>query len=226
MKYNLLIKSLLLSCFCGLAGTKVNAQATPNDGDLNLDPAIIENSPVLQRWREEVPNVLEEIRNEPSFPTRVRLGYSEVDDESGISVGVEDVFLGRTGLTVSGEYQTYDDRDLWGANLRYYVLPLGNYLNFAPIVGYRNFSTDNYDTDGLEVGGKVQLTFSPGGAGDISLSQTFTSPTDDDEISLTTLSAGYAITENFRLSTDIQLQNTRVSDDTRYGILVEWMPNW
>jgi hypothetical protein len=225
MKYSLLIQLLLLSCSCGLAGTKVKAQSPPTVKDSDLDPDRIKNSPVLQRWREEVPNVLEDMRTEPSFPTRVRLGYSQVDDEGGVSVGVEDVFLGRTGLTVSGEYQTSGDRDLWGANLRYYVFPLGNYLNFAPVVGYRNFSTDSYETDGLEVGGKVQFTFSPGGAGDISLAQTFISPTDGDEVGLTTLSVGYAVADHWRLSTDIQHQNSRASKDTRYGILIEWLPN-
>ena len=32
--------------------------------DLDLSPEIIENSPVLQRWLKEVPNVLEDIRND------------------------------------------------------------------------------------------------------------------------------------------------------------------
>lgn len=45
--------------------------------ELDLSPELIEGSPVLQRWLEEVPNVLDDIRNDPSFRTRVRLGYSQ-----------------------------------------------------------------------------------------------------------------------------------------------------
>ncbi|NET54098.1 MAG: hypothetical protein F6K09_37420, partial [Merismopedia sp. SIO2A8] len=37
--------------------------------ELDLSPEIIEGSPVLRRWLEEVPNVLEEIRHQPSFRT-------------------------------------------------------------------------------------------------------------------------------------------------------------
>ena len=39
--------------------------------DLDLSPEIVEESPVLQRWLEEVPDVLEDIRSDPSFRTRV-----------------------------------------------------------------------------------------------------------------------------------------------------------
>jgi len=43
------------------------------------------------------------------------------------------VFVGRTGLTLSGDYQaTFDgERTAWGADLRYYVRPWG-YINVAP----------------------------------------------------------------------------------------------
>ncbi len=226
MKYHQLVPLLSLSLIASLTTViSVNAQTSPAE-ELNLAPEIIEGSPVLQRWFEEVPNVLEDIRTEPSFPTRVRLGYSELGGDGGITVGVEDVFLGDTGFTVSGEYQNHDDKQLWGANLRYYLLPLGNYVNIAPVVGYRSYEVNNYQTDGLEVGAKVNLAFSRGGAGDVSLSQTYISPTDGDEVGLTTLSVGYAVAENWRISTDIQNQNSRVSKDTRYSVLVEWLPNW
>lgn len=209
------------------ANPRLQAQSTPTAAEeLDLDPEIIENSPVLQRWLEDVPNVLEEIRTEPSFPTRLRFGYSEIDDEAGITVGVEDVFLGKTGLTVSGEYNSsFENRTAWGANLRYYVLPLGNYFNIAPVVGYRNLEVNDYSTDGLEVGLLLKLALSPGGAADLSLSQTFVSPTGEDEAGITTLSVGYAVTDDFRLSTDIQRQNTRESHDNRFAIVLEWMPN-
>lgn len=206
-------------------------QTTPQPAaeELDLSPEIIENSPVLQRWLRQVPNVLDEIRNDPSFRTRLRLGYSHfpsTNGASGFNVGVEDVFLGRTGLTVSGDYHRSFNgkRESFGADLRYYVLPLGSYVNIAPQVGYRNLTTGNYSTDGVNVGARLMLALSRTGAADISLTQSFVSPGSRDEVGMTTLSFGYAVTRNLRLSTDIQKQNSREDKDSRVGIVLEWMP--
>lgn len=198
-------------------------------GELDLSPEIIEDSPVLQRWLRQVPNVLSDIKNDPSFRTRLRLGYSQfpsTDQAAGWNAGVEDVFFGRSGVTVSGEYQaTFDgDRSAWGADLRYYVLPLGGYFNIAPVVGYRNLETDRYSTDGVNLGARLLLVLSRGGAADISLTQSWVSAGTDEEVGLTTLSVGYALTHNLRLSTDIQKQNARQRKDSRVGIVLEWMP--
>ena len=213
------------------AETTPQPAATPNSAaeELELSPEIIENSPVLQRWLEEVPNVLEDIRNDPSFRTRLRLGYSNFpsnDDASGFNVGVEDVFIGRSGLTVSGDYQASfnGDRQNFGADLRYYVLPLGSYVNVAPLVGYRNIESNDYSTDGINVGARLMLALSRTGAADVSLTQSFVSPGSSDEVGITTLSFGYAVTRNLRLSTDIQKQNSREEKDSRVGIVLEWMP--
>jgi len=206
-------------------------QATPKPAaqDLDLTPEIIENSPVLQRWLRQVPNVLEEIRNEPSFRTRLRLGYSQfpsTGQAAGFNVGVEDIFISRTGLTVSGDYQRSfnGDREAYGADLRYYVLPLGAYINIAPQVGYRNLTTGNFSTDGLNVGARLMLTLSRTGAADVSLTQSFVSPTSSEEVGITTLSFGYAITHNLRLSTDIQKQNARHHKDSSVSLDLEWTP--
>jgi hypothetical protein len=206
-------------------------EATDNSAaeELDLSPEIIENSPVLQRWLEEVPNVLEEIRNDPSFRTRLRLGYSQfpsTDQAGGFNVGVEDVFIGRSGFTVSGDYQASfnGDREAFGADLRYYVLPLGSYVNVAPVVGYRNLETGDYSTDGVNVGARLLLVLSRTGAADVSLTQSFVSPGSSEEVGITTLSFGYAVTRNLRLSTDIQKQNSREEKDSRVGIVLEWMP--
>lgn len=201
----------------------------PNNNELDLSPEIIEGSPVLQRWRRQVPNILEEIRNEPSFRTRLRLGYSQFPSNgqaAGVNVGVEDAFIGRTGLTVTGDYQAAFNgkRTAYGADLRYYVLPLGSYVNIAPIVGYRHLETNQYSTDGVNVGARLLLVLSRGGGADVSLTQSFVSPGTDEEVGLTTLSAGYALTRNLRLSTDIQKQNSRQGKDSRVGIVFEWMP--
>ncbi|HEY9604517.1 MAG TPA: hypothetical protein V6C85_23125 [Allocoleopsis sp.] len=177
----------------------------------------------------KVPNVLEDIRRDPSFRTRVRLGYSQfpsTDDASGFNVGVEDVFLGRTGLTVSGDYQASfnGDRKAGGADLRYYVLPLGGYINIAPQVGYRYVETGKFSTDGVNVGARLMLALSRTGAADISITQSFVSPGSNEEVGITSLSVGYAVTHNIRLATDIQKQNSREEKDSRVGIVLEWMP--
>jgi len=180
--------------------------------------------PVLERWRRHVPNVLEDIQNDPSFRTRLRVGYSQFPD-AGINVGVEDVFVGH-GLTVSGEYlRAFDGRRTnYGADLHYYVRPLGSYVNIAPVVGYRHIQTNHYTTDGVNLGLRLLVVLSRGGAADLSLTQSWVSPGTDSEVGLTTLSAGYAVSHNLRLSTDIQKQNARLGKDSRVGLVLEWMP--
>lgn len=211
--------------------SQTQPQTTPNQlmQELELSPEIIENSPVLQRWQRQIPNVLEEIRHDPSFRTRIRLGYSQfpsTGQAAGFNVGVEDVFIGRTGLTVSGDYQRSFNgkREAYGADLHYYVLPLGSYVNIAPVVGYRNIQTDKFSTDGFNVGARLMLALSRTGAADISLTQSFVSPGSNQEVGITTLSVGYAVTRNWRLSTDIQKQNSVQRQDSRVGIVLEWMP--
>ena len=199
--------------------------STPSN-NLDLSPEIIEGSPVLQRWLQEVPNVLEEIANDPSFPTRLRLGYSQfpsTGQAAGWNAGVEDVFIGRTGLTVSADYQgTFDgQRKAYGGDLHYYLFPLGGYFNIAPVIGYRNLQTNLYSRDGLNLGLRAMLILSRGGAADISLTQSWVSPGGGDrEVGLTTLSVGYAITHNLRLSTDIPLNRWKFFQD---GLRLEFL---
>lgn len=197
--------------------------------DLDLDPKIRQESPVLERWLEKIPDIAEDIRRDPSFRTRIRLGYAEFpsrDNSSAVILGVEDVFFGQTSLTLSGDYQTAFNgkRTAIGANLQYYLLPLGDYVNLAPMVGYRYIQTGNYSTDGLNLGLKLKLALSRTGAADITVSQSFISPSGDNEVGLTTLSVGYAITSNLRLAADIQAQNSRARKDSSVGILLEWLP--
>ena len=197
--------------------------------ELDLDPKIRQESPVLERWLEKIPDIAEEIRNDPSFRTRIRLGYAQFpssDNSSGVILGVEDVFFGQTSLTLSGDYQTAfnGNRTAIGANLQYYLLPLGDYVNLAPMVGYRYIQTGNYSTDGLNLGLKLKLALSRTGAADITVSQSFISPGGANEVGLTTLSVGYAITSNLRLAADIQAQNSRARKDSSLGILLEWLP--
>lgn len=198
------------------------------DRQLELDPQILENSPVLQRWTEEVPNVLSEIRNDPSFRTRIRVGYSHFsssDQTNGIYLGVEDVFLPKTRLTVSADYQASDGTGgAYGSELRYYVLPLGSSVNLAPVVGYRWLETEQYSIDGANLGLRLQLQLSRTGAADIALTQSWVNPTSEtEEVGLTTLTFGYALTHDLRLSTDLQQRNASQNKDRRVSLGLEWM---
>jgi hypothetical protein len=201
--------------------------ATPAER-LDLNPQIIEDSPVLQRWLEEIPDLRSEIRHDPGFRTRLRLGYARFSPDNhanGFNVGVEDVRIGRTNLTVSGDYQgTFDgSRQTYGADLRYYVLPLGSNVNVAPVVGYRHVAIDSNTTDGINLGLRLLLSLSRTGAADIALSQSWVAPGTETEVGLTTLSFGYALTHHLRISTDLQKQNSPQSKDSRVGIVLEWM---
>lgn len=229
MSYQLLISGFQLSICLLLTSSpawSAPQPQIPNAADLDLNPEVIKNSPLLQRWLRGVPNVLAEIANEPSFPTKLRLGYSFSSSDGGVNIGLEDGFVGNTRFTISGEYQTTfnGDRTAYGADLRYYVRPLGSYINIAPVLGYRHLESDEYSINGMNLGARLLLVLSRGGAADISLTQSWVSPGTDEEAGLTTLSFGYAVTRNLRLSTDIQKQNSRQNKDNWLRVILEWMP--
>jgi hypothetical protein len=195
---------------------------------IDLDPAVIQDSPVLQRWLEEVPDVRSEIRRDPSFRTRLRLGYSQFpahQQAAGWHIGIEDLLIGGTGLTVSGNYQGSfnGDRQAYGGDLHYYVLPLGNSFNVAPVLGYRHLQTDRYGTDGVHVGFRLRWVPSRTGAADITLTQGWVAPGSSDEVGISTLSLGYAVTDQLRISTDLEKQNAPAQKDSRVAIGLEWM---
>ncbi|MEM6436846.1 MAG: hypothetical protein AAF773_23790 [Cyanobacteria bacterium P01_D01_bin.115] len=202
----------------------------PSGGQaVDVDPAIIDSSPVLQRWLEAVPDVAIDIQHDPAFRTRVRLGYAEfpsADNTGGLYVGVQDVFVGQTPLTLSAEYAVNrrGDRQLIGADAQYYLLPLGWYGNVAPVVGYRSIETSTFDSDGVNLGFRIILVPSRGGAADLSFTQSWVAPGTDQEVGLSTFSAGYAIAEDIRIGTDIQTQNAGDRQESRVIFLVEWMP--
>ncbi len=225
MNYCLLAVICALDIFFLLNSSPAKSTPTPDNTPTAKD-LTIENSPVLQRWQRQVPNVLEDIKNDPSFRTRLRLGYNRFPPGNGFNIGVEDVFIGKTRLTFSGDYQWAFNGEYtsYGADLHYNLRPLGSYVNIAPLVGYRHLQTDEYSTDGVNLGAKLRLVLSRGGAADIALSQSWVAPGTSEDVGLTTLSVGYAVTRNLRLATDIQKQNSRQSKDSRWGIVLEWMP--
>ena len=222
------VLGIYLVCLTTPAYSQIPGSKDSQIEELDIDPQIIKNSPVLQKWRRKVPNVLEDIYKDPSFTTRLRFGYSlfsTTGSASGIHLGLEDLFIGRSGLTVSGDYQIAFNgkRETVGADINYYVRPLGSYVNFAPLLGYRYLQTGNYTTDGVNVGAKLILVLSRGGAANISLSQSWISPGSKDEVGLTKLSFGYAVSPHVRVSTDIQKQNSRQNKDSSVGMILEWM---
>jgi len=196
---------------------------------VDVPPDILEESPLLQRWLDDIPDIDAEIRQDPAFRTRLRLGYVEfpsTDEGAGVGVGVEDLFLGDTPLTWSGSFHQNwegDNHTQWGADLRYYVLPLGSYINVAPVLGYRSLETDAYETDGVQLGVRIVAVPSRTSAADLSLTQSWIAPGSADEVGLTNLSAGYAVTPDLRLSADLNWQNARQDKDTQVGLFLEWM---
>ncbi len=198
-----------------------------SDAPLNLPPETIEQSPVLQQWIEEIPNVRSDIRNDPSFRTKIQVGYSffpSSDSTSGFAVGVDDVFIGETALTVSADYQQNfrGDRTAYGADLHYYVLPLGSYVNLSPIVGYRHAdSADDYSIDGANLGVRFRFVPARTGAADFTVDQSWVVG-DSEGLSVTHLNFGYALTSNLRLSTDLEWQSTADEGDSRVGVNLEW----
>ena len=213
----------------------VNAQTTNltrSTDDLkdrqDIPDRVLQESPTLQRWLKEVPDLWEDIRHDPSFRTRLRLGFTtfpSTDNTGGINLGIEDIFIKRTGLTISADYQSAfnGDRNAYGADLHYFVLPLGNYFNLAPLIGYRYVQSNDFNTDGLHLGLRLMLAFSRTGGGDISLSQSYISPGGSEEVGITSLSVGYAVTSKLRLSTDLEWQNSIEDHDSRAGINLEFL---
>jgi hypothetical protein len=220
------VKSLLLV----QTPTQPETQPSPTiDRPLDISPETINGSPVLQKWLKGIPDVMNDINTDPSFRTRVKVGYSQypsAGQSGGVHVAVDDVFFGRSGLSASANYNSASNanRTAYGVDAQYYLLPLGGYINVTPLVGFRHLQTDKYNRDGLNLGVKLMLVPSRGGGADIALSQSWVGFGSSTETGLTTLSVGYALTNNLRLSTDIQQQNARENYDSRVGFGVEWMP--
>ena len=237
MKYLTILLSLLASIvYGGYSAPAVEALPEGVDSaaeQLDLDPEIIENSPVIKEWIEKVPDVAEKIQNQRSFPTLIRLGYTQFPSSNqtgGILLGVEDLFIGNSSVSISGEYVdnfrsgSEDDRSSIGGNLNFYLLPLGSYVNIAPTIGYQSIETGSYQTDGVNLGVKVIFALSPQGAADVSFSQSFISPTSGDEVGITEVQAGYAVTQKIRVFAGISWQNTIVENDSQLNLGLEWIP--
>ena len=223
MTKNWAIAIALITYFSLSSAANSNPRASRQADELEIDRQIIERSPVLRRWLEKPPDLLEDIYNTPSFEKKLRVGLTSRNNSLGIEAGFEDLFVGQSPLTVSGSYQT----ELSGreseiqANFRYYLLPLGSYWNISPIVGYRQFNQlERPQISGLDVGLMGVLVLSPRSS-DLRLSHTFTAPNGNLEMSTTMLSTSYALTNNLRLGTKIEWRRSPLIYDSRVGFLLE-----
>jgi hypothetical protein len=217
------VLSYLLTSLCTSTAAYGDAKISRRANDLEIDRQIVESSPVLRRWLDNPPDLLEDIHNTPSFDTKIRVGITSRDNSLGVETGLEDLFVGTSPLTVSGSYQTEfsGHESEFQVNLRYYMFPLGGYWNVAPIVGYRQFNQLNLpQVSGLDVGLQGILILSPHSS-DLRLSHTFTSPSGNLEMSITELSTSYAITNNLRLGTKIEWRRSPLTYDSRVGFLLE-----
>lgn len=193
---------------------------------LPLDlPPQIRTSPTLQKWLQQAPDIRREIGNTPSFRTRLQVGYSlsHPGSSSGVVWGIEDLRLGQTPITLSAQGNSGGVGG-WGINAQAYVLPLGSYVNVAPVVGWRSLYTPTMQSQGLNLGAKLLLVPSRGGGADLSIQQTWMNLGQDQEVGIGKLSVGYAISPKLRLATDLERWQGRSIFETRASILVEWMP--
>ncbi len=104
------ISLAVIGCFApmgaALAEPTFNEPNEQLDAELDLEPGTVDSSPVLQEWLREPPDVLDTIRNDPSFPSRLQLGYAlfpSSRDDRGLAIGIEDIIVGELHLTVNAE---------------------------------------------------------------------------------------------------------------------------
>lgn len=185
-----------------------------------LDATLIEQSPVLQRWLAQPPDVLSLIRNTPAMPMRLRVGAA--GSTSG-SIGFEDLALS-SRLTLSGDYRwqtdaTYD----YGLHLRYYLRPRGERFNFAPEIGFRDLNSPVGSSSGLAVGLGSTISLAPGAA-DLSLNYRLLNIASHHETTFASATAAYSLSASFRLAAQYSWTNAPWERDQRVGLFLEWAP--
>lgn len=189
-------------------------------------PPQIQSSPTLKKWRRSLPNIRQDINNDPSFKTRIRLGYTRFSPSNthGLSLGLEDLRIGRTPVTLSASYSYSPTVSTWGIDVQPYICPLGGYMNVAPVIGIRSLSTSTTQTTEFNLGARLLLVPSRGGGADVTLQQTWMAIGTDREIGIGKISVGYAIAPKLRIATDLERWHGRSIGETRASLLLEWMP--
>ena len=220
-------RSLVVSIFSAVFFSATLWRLPAFSQPLPIDiPPQIQSSPTLRKWLRAVPDIQKDINNDPSFKTRVRLGYTRFTQSNtdGLSLGVEDFRFGPVPVTLSASYSASHTDSTWGIDLQPYLFPLGGYLNVAPVVGIRSLSTSTTQTTGLNLGARILLVPSRGGGADVTLQQTWTAIGTDQEVGIGKISVGYAIAPKLRIATDLERWNGRSVFETRASLLLEWMP--
>ncbi|MCY7323855.1 MAG: hypothetical protein LH660_19145 [Phormidesmis sp. CAN_BIN36] len=199
----------------------------PTASPLDLDPKTINDNPILHRWIDNVPNIAADIENDPNFRTRMGVQYLSVRSSHhapSFNVSIKDLRLGHTHATINADFHIASNNyQTWGTDLHYYVYPPGSYINITPVAGYRNLKTNFHSTSGTNLGFRLLLVLTRGGGADISFTQTWIAPGSDEEAGLSTLSFGYALNKQVRLSTNLQRQNTKRGVNSHIGVGIEWM---
>jgi hypothetical protein len=57
----------------------------------------------------------------------------------------------------------------------------------------------------------------------MALSQHWVAPGSPEEVAMTSISVGYAVTSRLRLGTDVEFQNSRSGQESRLGLVLEWL---
>jgi len=184
------------------------------------------DSPVLRRWLQHPPDLLDDIENNQAFPTRLGIGIglaTSRNNDFEYQISLQDVVLASTRFSFSADYSVGSSsvsNKQWGTAARYYIAPLGAYFNVAPQIGYRSLVFDANARQGLEFGGKILLTLAPRAA-DIAITQSWVFASEGDSIGRTVLEFGYNLSPVLRLTTAIELVNSTLRKDTNFGVKVE-----
>jgi hypothetical protein len=183
--------------------------------ELNLPPAMVEESSLLQSWPIAIPDLREQIKNEPIFSPRI--GVSLSDDQLGVNF--RRVNVPGTRWIIEGNYDSINE----GVSLDYYSRGLGHRLNIAPTIGYDSIEIEDRSRSGMSLGVKV-LLFGAGDGGDGSISHRFVNPGEGSkEMGITSLSFGYALTPGMRLATDFNFYRTIKHQEDQFKLNLEFL---
>ena len=188
-------------------------------GDRGLDAELIESSPVLQRWLEAPPDILDEIRNRPAVPFRLRAGLASNREWTA---GAEDIPIWHR-LTLSGDYRAaFDDqRDIeFGSSVRYYLRRRGAYFNIAPDLGFRRLDLADNVSEGLSVGLVGTISLAPRTA-DLVVTYRLLEPASAAEATLGSVVAAYHLSPEIRLAGQANWRNSNNQNDLAAGIFLE-----
>ncbi|MEM9569059.1 MAG: hypothetical protein AAF974_12210 [Cyanobacteria bacterium P01_E01_bin.34] len=181
---------------------------------------VLDDSPVWERWRDDLPNVLDDIRNTPALPPRVRLGLASNREWQ---VGAEDITLYDRAF-MRGHYRAaFDEQsdEEYGVDVGYYLFPRGNHFNVSPLLGFRHLDLGDRINDGVNVGLVGTIALAPGTA-DLAVSYSLLDPFAEDEATLGSVTAAYHLTRRLRLASQVNWRHSVGADDIAVGVFFEF----